>query len=171
MVPSPIRTKRLRHALIAAAGARATEAKPPQPAVPKSAAKASGPALRILVAEDNVVNQRVVMLQLKKVGYEAVIVSNGVEVLKAVKDATYDVILMDCQMPELDGYETTQRLRQDPRTRRLYIVAMTANSMEGDRERCLAAGMNDYISKPTREQELVAALLRSPAARQASAAT
>jgi signal transduction histidine kinase/CheY-like chemotaxis protein/ligand-binding sensor domain-containing protein len=170
-VTSPIRTKRLQQALLTAAGAHTPDPKPPLPVPSKSAAKTRGLPLRILVAEDNVVNQRVVKLQLRKAGYEAMIVSNGVEVLKAVNDATYDVILMDCQMPELDGYETTRRLRRQPHTQDLHIIAMTANSMEGDRERCLAVGMNDYVSKPTREQELVAALLRSPGARQPSDAT
>ena len=165
-VPAPIRTKRLQQAFLTAAHAHNPSVKPATLVTAKSTEKTPGRPLRILVAEDNVVNQRVVKLQLRKAGYEAIIVSSGVEVLKAVNEATYDVILMDCQMPDLDGYETTRRLREQPHTHDLHIIAMTANSMEGDRERCLAAGMNDYLSKPTREQELVAALLRSPATRQ-----
>ncbi len=121
--------------------------------------------LRILVAEDNPVNQRVVQLQLKKLGYRADVVANGLEVLHAVEQIRYDLILMDCQMPEMDGYEATGRLRGDERQAGLYIIAMTANSMAGDRDKCLAAGMNDYLAKPTRESGLQAAIERAAAAR------
>lgn len=106
-------------------------------------------------------NQRVVQLQLAKAGCTAKIVSTGLEALQAVEEAKYNLIIMDCQMPELDGYEATRRLRQQPHTRDMYVIAMTANSLEGDRERCLAAGMNDYLSKPTRERDLLAALKKA----------
>jgi len=137
-----------------------TQANTPKEASPI----ATGPGrsdLRILVAEDNAVNQRVIQLQLRKAGYSAKIVATGLQALKAVEEATYDLIIMDCQMPELDGYEATRRLREQDRTRAMYVIAMTANSLEGDRERCLAAGMNDYLSKPTNERDLVAALQRA----------
>jgi PAS domain S-box-containing protein len=118
------------------------------------------PALRILVAEDNIVNQRVSVRILKNLGYNADIAANGQEVIEAVNRQPYDLIFMDGQMPELDGYETTRRLRADPRHRNLHIVAMTANAMHGDRERCLEAGMDDYISKPVRPDDIIAALKR-----------
>jgi CheY-like chemotaxis protein len=123
------------------------------------------PPLRILVAEDNTVNQRVIQLQLKKAGYKTTIAASGVEVLRKLEESDYDVILMDCQMPELDGYETTRRLREKESTRGVYVIALTANTMEGDRERCLAAGMDDYLSKPTREVDLSFALERAIAMR------
>jgi PAS domain S-box-containing protein len=114
--------------------------------------------LRILVAEDNVVNQRVTMFQLKKFGHKVEIAGDGLEVLEAIERTEYDVILMDCQMPEMDGYETTKRIRQSKRHRDIRIIAMTANAMKGDREACLAAGMDDYVSKPTAPKDLTEAL-------------
>jgi CheY-like chemotaxis protein len=128
---------------------------------PSEAAPASGvpaAALRILVAEDNAVNQRLIQLQLKKLGQRADVVGNGLEAIEAANRTAYDLVLMDCQMPEMDGYEATRRLRHDPRHARLRIVAMTANAMEGDREKCLAAGMDDYLSKPTQEKLLRAVI-------------
>ena len=115
---------------------------------------------RILVAEDNAVNQRLIQHQLKKLGYHANIASNGAEAIRALEIAPYDLILMDCQMPEMDGYETTRAIRRDPRFVHLHIIAMTANAMQGDREKCLEAGMDDYLSKPTRIDELRAVLNR-----------
>jgi PAS domain S-box-containing protein len=120
----------------------------------------NGRSLRILIAEDNIVNQRVASLQLRNLGHTVEIAANGLEVLKALETSTYDVIFMDGQMPELDGYQTTRRIRQDPATSGVRIIAMTANAMQGDRERCLEAGMDDYISKPTRPEDLQAALVR-----------
>jgi PAS domain S-box-containing protein len=118
--------------------------------------------LRVLLAEDNVVNQKVALLTLKRLGYRADVAGNGLEVLDALLRQPYDVILMDVQMPELDGLETTRRIGRDlPLAQRPWIIAMTANAMLGDREHCLAAGMDDYISKPVRIAELVAALERA----------
>lgn len=165
-IPMPIRRLRLLRALQAAngSGSNQPETAKKSASTPAISTETSAPSyrdLRILVAEDNLVNQRVVQLQLTKAGCKAKIVSTGLEALQAVEEAKYDLIIMDCQMPELDGYEATRRLRQQPHTREMYVIAMTANSLEGDRERCLAAGMNDYLSKPTRERDLLAALQRA----------
>jgi CheY-like chemotaxis protein len=113
-------------------------------------------ALRLLLAEDSVVNQKVVLKMLERLGYRADVVANGLEVLDAVRRQTYDVLFLDVQMPEMDGFEAARRLRlSDARPR---IVGMTALAMAGDRERCLEAGMDDYISKPVRPEELQRAL-------------
>ena len=117
---------------------------------------------RILLAEDNVVNQRVAQKQLAKLGYTVDVVASGVQVLEAVARARYDIILMDCQMPEMDGYEATRRIRQLPHSLSgIRIIAMTANSMQGDREKCMEAGMDDYVAKPVKIEDLRAALERS----------
>jgi len=115
---------------------------------------------RILLAEDNVVNQRLALKQLKKLGYHADAVSNGFEVLEAIRQIRYDIILMDCQMPEMDGYEVTSRIRgqQEQKENALgyspYIIALTANVLHGDREKCMEAGMNDYLTKPLHLSDL-----------------
>ncbi|MBI3659164.1 response regulator, partial [Candidatus Acetothermia bacterium] len=115
--------------------------------------------LRILLAEDNVVNQKVALRILDQMGYRADVASNGLEAIEAVERQHYDVILMDVQMPEMDGLEATRRIvARWSKKKRPHIVAMTANAMQGDREMCLAAGMNDYITKPIRVDELIGAL-------------
>jgi PAS domain S-box-containing protein len=122
----------------------------------------------VLLAEDNVVNQQVALGNLRKLGYHPDVATNGIEVLSALEREWYDIILMDCQMPDLDGYEVTKEIRQRERGgARRWIIAMTANSMIGDREKCLTAGMDDYISKPLRGAELRAALERSTSRPQA----
>jgi CheY-like chemotaxis protein len=107
--------------------------------------------LRILLAEDNLVNQKLALTVLKKMGYIADLAANGLEVLDALERQKYDVVFMDVQMPEMDGIETTENIvKRYPVKDRPFIVAMTANAMEGDKERCLQAGMNDYVPKPIR---------------------
>jgi PAS domain S-box-containing protein len=117
--------------------------------------------LRILLAEDNVVNQKVALRLLGQLGYRADVAANGLEAIDAVARQTYDVVLMDVQMPELDGLGASREINQRwPGDRRPRIVAMTANALQGDRELCEAAGMDDYVAKPVRVEELVAALGR-----------
>ena len=118
--------------------------------------------LRILLAEDNTVNQRLVLRLLARMGYRADVAGNGLEVLEALQRQSYDVILMDVQMPEMDGLETTRAIHKEfPPKQRPRIVAMTANAMEGDREECLAAGMDDYLTKPIQVKALQEALERA----------
>ena len=126
---------------------------------------ASRHPLRILLVEDNVVNQKLALRLLSDMGYTADLAANGIEAVDAVERQQYDLVLMDVQMPEMDGLEATRRIAdQIPIERRPWIVAMTANAMDGDREACLEAGMKGYISKPIRVEELVAAVLTAPPA-------
>jgi PAS domain S-box-containing protein len=117
--------------------------------------------VRVLIAEDNRVNQMVALGQLKRLGYAADMAPNGRAALDALEHYHYDIILMDCQMPEIDGYEATRRIRSRNGFPQPYIIAMTAHAMTGDREKCLAAGMNDYVSKPLMLETLAAALARN----------
>ncbi len=129
--------------------------------------------VRVLVAEDSPLNQQVALKQLEKLGYQAEGVADGTAVLEAVRRTAYDIILMDCQMPELSGYEATWQIRDEEkkqaqagsRPRQVYIIAMTANTKADSREKCLQAGMDDYICKPVQLPELEAALLRGLADR------
>ena len=117
--------------------------------------------VRILVAEDNPVNQRVAVGQLQKIGYTVDVAANGFEVLKTLELIPYDIIFMDCQMPEMDGFEATSAIRKAERlsSRHIPIIAMTANAVQGDRERCIASGMDDYLSKPVEPAQLMAKLV------------
>ena len=124
--------------------------------VPESAAApAPATALRVLIAEDNEVNQLVIEKMLTKRGVEVDIANDGVEALAKLQAGAYAAVFMDCQMPNLDGYSTTARIREgEPAGERLPVIAMTAHAMKGDRERCLEAGMDDYLAKPLRPEEL-----------------
>ena len=121
--------------------------------------------LRILLAEDNAVNQKLALRLLSNMGYTADVAGDGQKAVDGVETGAYDVVLMDVQMPELDGLEATRRIRARWPDRQLHIVAMTANAMAGDRDACLAAGMNDYISKPIDPAVLAEALARAPSPR------
>ncbi|MGC1248718.1 MAG: response regulator, partial [Spirulinaceae cyanobacterium] len=124
---------------------------------------ASQHPLNILLAEDNLVNQKLALTILEKMGYQADVVVNGLEVIEVLKKQSYDLIFMDVHMPEMDGLSATQIICQEIESNcRPYIVAMTANAMQGDRERCLAAGMDNYLSKPIRLEDLVKVIQECP---------
>jgi PAS domain S-box-containing protein len=138
----------------------------PDAEAPAAGASALGAAtFRILVAEDNPINQEVAALMLDHLGYETQVVSNGVEALAALDDGAFDLVLMDCQMPEMDGFTAAARIRaRKDRYASIPIVAMTANAMKGDREKCLGSGMDDYIAKPIDPKELAATVTKWRAA-------
>ena len=116
---------------------------------------------RVLLVEDNIVNQKLAAHLLRKFGCHVDVAANGAEAVRMWKVLPYDAIFMDCQMPEMDGYEATAEIRKaEPDRKRIPIVAMTAHAMPGDRERCLEAGMDDYVSKPVSVVELRAVLAR-----------
>ena len=162
----PVRASQLYNALV---GILATEERPAQrEPVADTRQFDSGMGqrqpLRILLAEDNAVNQKLALRLLERLGYRADVAANGLEALEALRRQPYDVVLMDVQMPDMDGLEATRAIHQEwPGERRPRIVAMTANVMKEDREACLAAGMDDYLSKPIRVEELVGALSRCQA--------
>ncbi len=157
----PIRPSRLDACL---AALLEPEDKPEMAAEPETVEKKTGRRSRILLVEDNPVNRKVALMMLKKLGYAADSVGNGKEALETLRNIRYDLVLMDCQMPEMDGFEAAGMIREEEQTRpdrrRLPIIAMTAHALKGDRERCLAAGMDDYIPKPVKLEDLAAALER-----------
>lgn len=115
----------------------------------------------ILIAEDNLINQKVIERMVQKLGYPVDLVANGREVIEALSRLSYGLIFMDCQMPEIDGFEACREIRKRQLGgERVPIVAITANAMKGDRERCLAAGMDDYVSKPFKQDDLRAVIDR-----------
>jgi PAS domain S-box-containing protein len=159
----PVKSSQLYDALVRTLAAGAADG---AAAADAHRGRSASATLRLLVAEDNAVNRQLALALLAKLGYDADVAENGREALDALERSTYDVVLMDVQMPELDGLEATRHIRQrfgsnDGPT----IIAMTANAMEGDREECLAAGMDDYLSKPIRADQLSRALARCRPAR------
>jgi signal transduction histidine kinase/DNA-binding response OmpR family regulator len=153
----PVRRKLLLDCLLGAS----TNAHPVEMATPAIAETA--PA-RILVVEDNAINQEVVLSMLKRLGHHASVAGNGLEALRLLGREPFDLVLMDCQMPEMDGFEATRRIRagevEAPWSRGICIVAVTANAMTGDRDLCVAAGMDDYLSKPVKQAHLADMLRR-----------
>jgi PAS domain S-box-containing protein len=157
----PIKPSQLHDALMVVFGGALELDEPSVSAAPDRLAERL--PLRILVVEDNAVNQQLVLLMLQKVGYRADVAANGVEGLEALERQPYDAVLMDVEMPEMDGLEASRRIhRRWPRERRPHIIAVTANAMQGERELCIQAGMDDYIAKPIHFDELTAALSRAP---------
>jgi len=157
----PVKQSRLQEALVMALGKSSglsTSLLGMSPVLPQTTPREDRPrqSLRILLAEDNPVNQKVALRQLESLGYKADVVANGQEVLDLLQQVRYDLILMDCQMPVMDGYEATRRLRQRERGsgHHTVVIAITANAMHEDRERCLQAGMDDYLSKPVLKEDL-----------------
>jgi signal transduction histidine kinase/CheY-like chemotaxis protein/HPt (histidine-containing phosphotransfer) domain-containing protein len=163
----PLRASRLRAALEAAIGRDGAQSGTPlgSGAAARRASQPDGNStgLRVLLAEDNRVNQKVASLLLTKLGCEVDVASNGREAVEAVRTVRYDLVFMDCQMPEMGGFEATQQIRSDEsrrRSPRVPIIALTANAMQGDRESCLMQGMDDYLAKPLRNEELLQVLDR-----------
>ncbi len=160
-VHKPIRSAQLLDALCRAMNVQLQREKkaPSAPALDATFAKRL--PLRLLLVDDNLINQKVGLSVLQKLGYRADVANNGLEVLQALEQKAYDIIFLDVQMPEMDGLEATRRIRERwPVEKRPCIIAMTGNALLGDREKCLAAGMDDYISKPVRIAELQNALER-----------
>jgi PAS domain S-box-containing protein len=154
----PLKASQLYDALIGVLAGRTAE---PRAAAPQDAARPAASTLRVLLAEDNVVNQQVALHLLERLGHRADIAANGLEAIAALERQPYDIVLMDVQMPELDGLDATRQIcARWPPDVRPRIVAMTANALPEDREACFAAGMNDYLAKPIRPDELARALGR-----------
>jgi PAS domain S-box-containing protein len=164
-LPKPVRQNQLRDSLMLVMGQQLSPGGSSESAIVTrhTVAEAAKNRMRILLAEDNVSNQQVAQAILKKLGYHADVVGNGREALKALEDIPYDLVLMDCQMPEMDGYNATTVIR-DPRSQvqnhKVPVIALTANAMQGDREKCLEAGMDDYLAKPLRPPDLADVLDR-----------
>ncbi|HET6771127.1 MAG TPA: PAS domain S-box protein [Actinomycetota bacterium] len=158
----PIKPSQLFDTVMTALGAESPREEPSAVGEEADAPMAELTPLRLLVVEDNAVNQQLALLMLQKVGYRADVAANGVEALEAVERQPYDVVLMDVEMPEMDGLEATRRIHQRlPKEQRPHIIAVTANAMAGERELCLQAGMDDYITKPIRIEKLAAALAKA----------
>ena len=158
LLAKPVKPSALYDALVtvlAGVESRFKLERPPELAADPEMAKRH--PLKILLAEDNAVNQKLALRLLANMGYIPDVVGDGLQALAALDGSDHDVVLMDVQMPELDGLEATRRIRRNWPDRPLHIVAMTANAMAGDRDACIAAGMNDYVSKPIRPAELAAA--------------
>lgn len=161
----PLRRRALHKALHTALGVVGAPHADHAPEPPLVTPQPHAGSVKILLAEDNPINQKVALRLLDRLGYQADVAANGLDVLHALQRAPFDIVLMDVQMPEMDGLTATRKLRASlPDAEQPYIIAMTANALEGDRENCLAAGMNDYVSKPIKRGAVQEALARALAA-------
>jgi two-component system, sensor histidine kinase and response regulator len=177
----PVKQAELRQCIAAVMGGAAADpdlpvAEPKASLITRHTLEETRPAygVRILIAEDNPVNQKVAALQLQRLGYASDVVENGRLAVEALRTRDYALVLMDCQMPEMDGYEATREIRRsEPEDRRIPIVAITANAMQGVRERCIDAGMDDYLAKPFKQVDLDKTIARwiSPENTRGSAAS
>lgn len=158
LLPLPLRRDELYHTLCRAAGVPAEG--PVEEAARASAADGKTRTLKLLLVEDNQVNQIVASSILRKLGHEVDLAENGKRALNALQSKNYDIVLMDCQMPVMDGYEATRKIRENPQWQDLPVIAVTANVMQGDREECIAAGMNDYVTKPYNKDDLCSVIDR-----------
>ncbi|MEY3546965.1 MAG: hypothetical protein RLZZ313_1326, partial [Verrucomicrobiota bacterium] len=163
----PFKQSRLREALRAlAAGESLLSGPSPTDSISRKKTP-SGRSLRLLLAEDNLVNQKLAVTQLRRLGHSVAVASNGRETLQALQQASFDAVFLDCQMPELDGYETAREIRRLEADRKLgnrpptFVIALTANAMAGDREKCLAAGMDEFLTKPLDLDQLPSVLNRA----------
>jgi CheY-like chemotaxis protein len=162
-IVTPLRPAPLLKAIVDVLAGDVTHSQPESPRSPVDRSLAERLPLRLLLADDNVVNQKVGSGLLKHFGYSVDVVANGAEVMAALETHVYDVIFLDVQMPEMDGYEAARRIRarwSADESARPRMVAMTSNAMQSDRDRCLEAGMDDYISKPFTVETLRDALER-----------
>jgi len=158
-ISKPIRTSAFIHSILSLLQGTATGTTGPNRTVERKIGEEI--PLEVLLAEDNAVNQKVALRFLDRLGYRADAVANGLEAVTTLENRHYDLVLMDLQMPEMDGFEATRQIRTRlPANRQPKIVALTANAMQGDRELCVAAGMDDYISKPMKMHEIAAAIRR-----------
>ena len=170
----PFKQSRLREALRAlAAGESLLSGSSPTGSISRTNTP-TGRSLRLLLAEDNLVNQKLAVTQLRRLGHSVAVASNGRETLQALQQASFDAVFLDCQMPELDGYETAREIRRLEADRKLgnrpptFVIALTANAMAGDREKCLAAGMDEFLTKPLDLDQLPSVLNRAVGAPQPS---
>lgn len=163
----PVSQQELLKLILRALGKMAKEEKSASahtlPAIEPSAPSTPSPALRILLAEDNVFNQKVALGILGRMGHSVTVANNGKEAIELYSKNSFDLVFMDVQMPEMDGFQATRIIRQEQEKSgvRIPIIAMTAHAMQGDREKCLAAGMHDYISKPIGRKELTEVIARN----------
>jgi signal transduction histidine kinase/DNA-binding response OmpR family regulator len=155
MLLKPVRQRRLLEVISQVLGTRAPERRPIASLAPQSA------CLRVLVVDDNAVNQLLFSAMLSRLGHVATLAEHGEQALERVAQGDFDVVLMDVQMPGMDGFEATKRLRAMPLARQPFVIAITANALSGDRERCLSAGMNDYVPKPVKLEDLAMSLMRA----------
>lgn len=159
----PIKTSNLFNVLMSVISVKPRKEAAPKKVIAIDSSMAERHPLRILLAEDNVINQKVALKLIGRLGYRADLAGNGLEVLEALERQTYDVVFMDIQMPEMDGDEATKRIRAEiKKEQQPHIIAMTAHALEGDREKYLARGMDNYVSKPIRVEELIVALEKAP---------